>query len=339
MVGTGGLFDSLRRRVFSLPVLVSLVVAGGFLLFLAARFDVDLGLVWERVRSCDPWLLAAAFAAHYMTFFLRGARWRILLERRVNASGGLGQVPGLLFCTRAVLLGWFVNSISWLRLGDVYRGYLYHEEYDGPFSGAMGTVFAERVLDVFLVAVLLLVTVPFLVGRTDGELAWGLLTGAAASLVLLLVVGLAAVLRLRSWLLRLLPGWLAGPCGRFLEGVSTVGYRPVQTTALGVLGWLAEIGRLYLVSLALGFELGPALVVFLTFANSVLTLVPTPGGIGAVEPGVAGLAVRLAAVGREPAAALVLVDRVISYLSVIVVGAAVFAVHLLFRRRAGRDSR
>ena len=96
---------------------------------------------------------------------------------------------------------------------------------------------------------------------------------------------------------------------------------------------MAEIGRMYLVAMALGFELSPALVIFLTLANSLLSLVPTPGGVGAVESGVAGLAVRLAALAKESATALVLVDRFITYISVIIIGAIIFVVRPAFRRR------
>ena len=330
-------FDSLRR-FFSIPALISLLVAAGFLLFLLTRFDVDIADTWSQVRDANPWLLLAAFAVHYTTFFFRGARWRILLAHSAESAGESEPVPGIVFCSRAVLLGWFVNSIGWLRLGDAYRAYLYHEEYDAPFSGAAGTLLAERVLDVVLVALLLLGAAPFLIGQTGGGAAWALVTGIAVLLVVLLAVALALLLRLRTLLLRWLPGWLASPYERFLSGATTIRYKPVQTTALGVLGWAAEMGRMYLVAMALGFELGPALVIFLTLANSLLSLVPTPGGIGAVESGVAGLAVRLAALAKESATALVLVDRFITYISVIIVGAAIFALRPAFRRRARRPS-
>ena len=56
---------------------------------------------------------------------------------------------------------------------------------------------------------------------------------------------------------------------------------------------------------ALDLDVGIAAVVFLTMANSLLTLVPTPGGLGAVESGVAGLAVRLSTLTGNFAAALV----------------------------------
>ena len=85
--------------------------------------------------------------------------------------------------------------------------------------------------------------------------------------------------------------------------------------------------------MALGFDLSVALVVFLTLANSLLSLVPTPGGVGAVESGVAGLAVRLASLAKESATALVLVDRFITYISVIIVGAAIFAMRPVLARR------
>ena len=147
-----------------------------------------------------------------------------------------------------------------------------------------------------------------------------------------------ALLRLRAFLLRLLPDWLASRFERFLAGAATVRRQPVHTTGLGLLGWAAEMGRMYLVAMALGFDLSVALVVFLTLANSLLSLVPTPGGVGAVESGVAGLAVRLAALAKESATALVLVDRFITYISVIVVGAIIFTARPILPRRRGTDS-
>ena len=83
---------------------------------------------------------------------------------------------------------------------------------------------------------------------------------------------------------------------------------------------------MYLVVQALGFDISFALIVFLTLANSLLSLVPTPGGVGAVESGVGGLAVRLSSLTASAAAALVLIDRVITYVSVIVLGALLFLV-------------
>lgn len=333
----GGPFrlESLRRRIISLPALVSLLVAGGFLVFLVTRFDVDLAETWAQVRGANPWLLAAAFAVHYTTFLFRGARWRILLQQAAEHEGGDGApIPGVLYFSHLVLLGWFVNSIGWLRLGDAFRAYLYQEDYGAAFSGAIGTVLSERVLDAALVVILLLAVSPFLLGVGDDNVAWAVL-GIAAALAGGLLAALATMLWARGLVSRLLPGRLAPFYQRFHDGAMSGRHKLLQTTLLGLMGWTAEAGRKYLVALALGFDLSPALIIFLTLASSLLTLVPTPGGLGAVESGVAGLAVRLSALGKESATALVLADRFITYISTIIVGAIVFAARPVFRRRRG----
>ena len=305
---------------------------------MVTRFDVDLGDTWRQVKEGDPWLLVAAFAVHYTTFLFRGARWRILLQHSARTGEGGGSVPGVLYCSQLVLLGWFVNSIGWLRLGDAFRAYLYQDEQGATFSGTIGTVLAERVLDAALVAVMLAVAAPFLVGLGDSGGTWTVIL-VAIGLAALLIAVLPAMVWAEGPLLRRLPGWLATPYRRFHAGAMGSLHSLPQTTALGILGWMAEMGRMFLVAMALGFDLSVALVVFLTLANSLLSLVPTPGGVGAVESGVAGLAIRLASLAKESATALVLVDRFITYISVIILGAIVFAVRPFFRRRAATKDR
>ena len=101
----------------------------------------------------------------------------------------------------------------------------------------------------------------------------------------------------------------------------------------GLLGWLSEVGRLYLVVSATGLEVGIGLIVFVTVANALLSAVPiTPGGLGIVESGIAGLLTL--AVAEESAVSIALLDRSISYLSVIIFGAMALAYHqhLVVRR-------
>ena len=320
---------SLVRRVFSLPTLVSLALAVAFLLFLVVRFDVDLSAIWEQVKTSKPWYLALAVVVHYTTFIFRGARWRLLLK---NAQGQDQPAPGVLYCSELILLGWFANSVAWFRLGDAYRAYLYQSEQDGSFSRTIGTILSERMLDAILVVLLLVASAPWLVGQRAGA-SW-VVVGTALALLAMLTLGLLVIARSRQRLLRWLPGWAAERYQRFCEGALGSFWQIPLVTLLGLLGWLAEVGRLYLVTLALGIDLGIALIVFITLANSLLTLVPSPGGVGAVESGVAGLLVRLSALATSAAAALALVDRSISYLSIIISGGVLFLARQGFRRRS-----
>ncbi len=309
----------ISRRVFSLPSLVSLALAGAFLFFLVTRFDVDPKAAWADVKGSNLWYLASAMLIHYTTFLFRGARWRILLR---NAQEDGSTVPGVLYCSQLVVLGWFANSVAWLRLGDAYRAYLYRDEVNASFSRTLGTLLAERMLDAILVALLLLAAVPFLLG--GGEVVTWTVLGTAIFLVAALTAVFIVLRLAKDRALRMLPGWLAERYQRLQQGAAGSFGQLAPVTILGLLGWLSEVGRLFLVAEALNLGLGVPLIIFITLANSLLTLVPTPGGIGAVESGVAGLLVRLSSLSVNAATTLVLVDRSITYVSVIAVGALLF---------------
>ena len=334
MVGFGrriGDSGDIKRRVFSLPTLVSVALAGGFLAFLVIRFDVDLDATWDQVKDSNFWLLGIAVLVHYTTFIFRGARWRLLLQ---NTQESGAPLPGVLYCVQLVLLGWFVNALTWLRLGDAYRAYLYRVEQNASFSRTIGTILAERMFDGVLVFLLLVVSLPFL-ARSGGGAAWTVLAVAAA-LVAVLAALLAVMLWARKWALSKMPSWLAERYSRFHQGTLGSFQQLFPVTVLGFLAWMAEVARLYLVVQALDLGLSFQLVIFLTLANSLLTLVPTPGGVGAVESGVAGLAVRFSTISSSLALAIVVVDRAITYVSIIIVGAILFLGRQAFRRPQGR---
>ena len=314
------------RRIMSPPAIISIALAALFLVFIVTRFNIDLGAIWTQVTGLNPLTLSLAVGVHYTTFIFRGARWRLLLQ---NASPHNALVPGVVYCSQLVLLGWFANSVGWLRLGDAYRAYLYREEHKGSFSRTIGTILAERALDTILVALLLLASAPFLLDSSD-RLTWIVMV-----LSISMVAGLAVILSAMTWardlLLRRLPPFLSIRYERFYSGTMGSFQRLPEATVWGLLGWAAEIGRMYLVVKALGLDISLDIVVFLTLANSLLTLVPTPGGIGAVESGVGGLAVRLSSLTATAAAALVLIDRAITYVSVILLGAVLFVSRQIIR--------
>ena len=331
---------SIARRVFSLPTIISLALAAAFLYFLASRLDIDLNAIGQQLRSANPWYLFLAVTIHYTTFLFRGLRWRLLLN---NARAEDEETAGIFQCSQLVLLGWFANSVAWLRLGDAYRAYLYHEERRAPFVRTVGTILSERLLDITTIVLLLAASLPFLVEAGGGG-AW---TVAATASALLAVLGLALLFiaftrgsgeRLLHRCFSLLPYrlacWLLQRYRQFRDGALLSLKRVPLAAAWGLLGWLAEVGRFYLVTQALDIHLSPALIVFATVANSLLTLVPTPGGVGAVEAGLAGLLKQLATLPTPTVAALVLVDRSISYLSVIAVGAALFLYRWAGRRKS-----
>ena len=326
--------DSLRRRVLSLPTLLSFGIAAAFILFLATGVDLDWGETWDNIRSMDPWLYAVAAVLYYISFIFRGARWRILaINAAARRNDGDVRVPSTLGMSQLILIGWFVNSIAWLRLGDAYRAHAFAEDSNSSFSWSLGTVLAERILDMVAVAVIMAISVA----------AVALTIGFSSSkyiliIPLIMVVGAIALVGLMvkfgSRLARLLPRRIEAAYHRFHEGTIGSFEQLPAVMALGTIGWLLEMGRLYFVLQALGIDIGLPLTAVVALGHAILSTVPTPGGVGAVEPGVTGLL--LIKLSRPDAAAAAILDRSITYVSVIAVGGLVFLLRQVMQMRRAK---
>ena len=88
-----------------------------------------------------------AFVVFYLGFPLRGYRWERLLRET-------GFVIGLRNSTEILYISWFVNCVVPAKLGDVYRAYLLKINSAASLSRTFGTVFIERILDIFAIAIL-----------------------------------------------------------------------------------------------------------------------------------------------------------------------------------------
>jgi uncharacterized protein (TIRG00374 family) len=100
--------------------------------------------------------------------------------------------------------------------------------------------------------------------------------------------------------------------------------------AVTALIWATEAARLYIVIAALGLpdvHLGISGAFFVALAASLLTAIPfTPAGLGIVEFGVVGILTVVYGVHSTDAAAITLVDRAISVLSIIILGSIAYVV-------------
>lgn len=330
---------ALSRRVFSLPTLLALVIAFVVLALAIWRiFDVDWAALRLQVLAMDPLKYGLALGLYYCSFLFRGLRWRLIAR-----TAGFGRMPGVrvpstLTCSAIILMGWFANSVAFLRLGDAYRGYSFARESGASFPASLGTVLAERVQDMFAVLAILILATGALV-FTREVAAPGTVVGVAFLLVAGLIAGLIVM---RTWGERL--------AGRLPERVR-VAYLKFQTgalgsfraralplqIALGIAGWVLEVARLYFVADAIGIDISFTVAAFAALASAMLSTIPTPGGFGFVEGGLAGVLIVLG-LGHTDAFAVTIVDRSISWISVIVFGGLTFFLWHVFRNRAQRSA-
>ncbi len=318
---------SLRRTLISPRTALSSVVLAAALLLLVTRFDIAWSETWEAVRGINPWWYALAVAVHYLTFVFRGARWRLLLANAARYDEEPPPLPSALYAGRIILMSWFVNSVAWFRVGDAYRAYVYATDSGASFSRSAGTVLADRVIDLTVVITLMAAGIVLLL--IGGQVRPPLLLVLVAGGLLGAVAGALLVMRLtHRWVAPKLPRRIERVYQRFHEGTMGSFDRLPLVLALGLAGWMCEVGRLFFVLNALGVSVALGLVLFVPMANGLLSAVPlTPGGLGIVETGVSGLLQLELTV--EVALAVALVDRTISYLSIILTGGAAFAVRQL----------
>jgi uncharacterized protein (TIRG00374 family) len=241
-------------------------------------------------------------------------------------------------CSLYLLLCWFVNAISWLRLGNVYRAYLVSKRTGGSVFWAIGTVVSERFLDLAAVLLMLAVAGALLLSTSESRHVWPFLATALAvtgGLVLVLIV----LRRGESRLTRLVPPRLRDAYERFIaSALASVWNRDLPVLLLLTLaGWGLEMARLWLVVLALHLHISPEMLLFVTFAQGLLISAPlTPGGLGVVEPGLTG--VLLFAFARDQALSIALLDRSISYVSIVLIGTLAFGLYEV-AGRLGNSSR
>ena len=326
---------SVARRVFSIPTLLSFGVAAGVILFLATRFDLDWGETWRGIRDINPWLYLLALAFYYVSFIFRGMRWKILASNAAESSSEAPRVPSTLHTSQLIVIGWFVNSVTWLRMGDAYRAYAFAEDSKSSFSWSLGTLLAERVMDMVIVAAIIL-TAAGILAITQGQAV----SGYIIVMAFVMTVGIVTVaLFMKAYGERaanFLPYRIKAAYRRFSQGTLDSFQRMPLAMLLGLLGWIMEMGRLYLVLTALGIEASLALIPIVAVGHAILSTVPTPGGIGAVEPGVTGLL--LIELAAPDAAATTIVDRSITYLSIVLIGAILFLLRQTLNIRRSRKT-
>ena len=137
------MINSKSKKLFVFFLLVII-----FLCFIVWRF---LNFEWDRVIDniqsihIGKYILAAVL--YYFSFIFRGLRWK-MIAKEANIDNANGKnIPSTIKLSGIILIGWFANSVAFMRVGDLYRGILLSKESKSNLSMSLGTIFAERIQD------------------------------------------------------------------------------------------------------------------------------------------------------------------------------------------------
>jgi uncharacterized protein (TIRG00374 family) len=318
----------LGRRVFRTRTVVSFLLAF-IVLYLVYRqvLGLDWREVWATTRGTNVGLLVLSFAVFYCSYLFRALRWRALLENVGYGQDTARPIPSTLGLVKIMYLAWFANCITVARVGDAYRGYLLKRATGISLVVTLGTVLAERLLDLMiLVAMLAASALTFYRGALPPEVAQTLAVGLVLSIVG--IVGLLSMGRLRWVVERVLPKGLHAHYARLEHGTVSSFRRVPLLAAYSVIGWVIEGSTLYLTATAVGAPITVAGALLVALVAALLTAVPlTPGGLGFTE---AGMVLLLQGLGLDApsAAAVTLLFRLINYWSIVGFGTVLYAFSL-----------
>ncbi len=268
----------------ALTIALGVAVSAGFLVLAGSYVDWGETLAQLRLAVWWPWLPLAVLT-YLVGQLVRGLRCRALVWDQARL--------GTLTATNIVVVGYAVNNLLPLRLGELARAGMLAERTGLPYAQALAVTFIERLFDALTILALL----------SLGLLALpGVALGPSAVLVALAVVGLAV----------LAVGFIAGAPGLVTALVTRVthrlphraqervialvaqasaGFRCVRrpavffpVAALSVLVWVLEIGLFFFPMLCFGLEPRAALATLTMSATNLGILVPSaPGFVGSFE--------------------------------------------------------
>lgn len=284
--------------------------------------SVDIGATAATFDGGRLPLLVPATVMYFAGLWLRSARWQRLIAP-------FADVPTSRLL-RVLVIGFAVNNLLPLRLGELVRTFLIGRSHRVPFSAALGSILIERVFDVLALCGIM-AAVSAWVALTGwlaavAALSWLVVTGAVVATAVYVAIPrrhLERLVKPRVVALGRFSPRLAGLGRSFRKGLSAMRTprRLAVLTALSVVSWIAELGLYYFVMLVVGFDSGiQSLAVGMVVANLATVIPSSPGYVGTFDVPLQAALVDGFGVSAVTAASYTLLTHAVLLVPVVVVG-------------------
>ena len=301
---------------------------GGLAISLVALVAV---VVWALRQGRPAWpessaalaAVGAAIAVYAAATAARAERWLLLL-RRIGATPTRGDAYGL------TLVSYMGNNVLPARGGDLLRIYLAAPRAATGKRQVIGSVIAERLLDVVTLVGIFAVLAYAVLRDVYAPEAWHAVAGAAVVGMFLAAALAGAVVARRRGLFERARAFVRPmlSSSRSLRGRHGLA---LVVLTLGI--WALEAGTYYAVAASVDIGVTPIEALYLVALAGLFVVVPAgPGNIGTLDAGIVIGATALGATGAE-AVAFLLMLRFVLFVPITLAGLAVLLVRY---RTAGR---
>jgi uncharacterized protein (TIRG00374 family) len=317
------------KRTLQLTAVLALTV---FFLWLFLR-NSNLAEVGKILRTTSVGWLLIGLLVNFGALLFRTERWRTIIDSE--------NPPSFYATFFANSVGYMLSTILPVRAADVARPALLARKTTHRFSGILGTVLTERVLDL---ASILILFVVFAAIRWNefSHLPWfsvvktgAIICASLLALLTTLIVGLMffrdGIRRMHERLGRLLPArWREGWMNFFDSFSGTVDITRDRATLLKVLActvgvWGCLTGQFYFATLALHRRLPFDASFFITGTTTVGLAIPTPGGVGGFHKVCQFVLTNFYAFDVDTSVAVAVIFHIIGTIPVVIAGMTMFA--------------
>jgi glycosyltransferase 2 family protein len=321
------------------PALGGVLAWGGLIVSLVFIYFAFRGIHFGDIRRAlarsNFWFLVPALAVLAVAIIVRAVRWRILFPPEWR--------PPIAKVTNALLIGYLFNSIFPARAGEAVRVLTLNQRAGTPKFVGLGTVVAERAIDVLVLLGLLFVVAPVL--PSVGWMPRALALGGVVFLVTAALLGAFAWYGERPVRIMLRPLSFLPAMSRERTDLAATnlvrGFAVFRRAAIAVPALALTTASWALIALAFwicmeGFHLGvgfSAAILVVVSVNLAMILPSGPAAIGVFE---AATLVALVPfdVDRSTALSYALVLHALNVLPFILVGYFALQSHTLAVRRA-----
>ena len=316
------------KRILQIAVIAALTV---FFLWLFLR-NANLREVGGILgRSNFRWVVAG-FAVNILALVLRTVRWRTLLDPN--------DPPPFYATFMANAVGYMSSIVLPIRASDLARPALLSRRTSHRFSGALGTILCERILD--LTSILLMFVFfaalrwnEFSHDRSIAAWFYIVRAGAIASAVILtalwcFILGLrfspGTVRRMHEWLGRFMPKRFRDAWMHFFDTFVETLRITQYPRALGLVllctaaTWACLTSQFWFAAKSLDRAVPFDASFFVTGVTTVGAAIPTPGAIGGFHKACQMVLTRFYAFDVEASVAVAVLFHLIGTLPVLVLG-------------------
>ncbi len=138
----------MKKAIFQILKIAGFLALGILLLFFAFR-GVALDELANTLRKANFWWIGLSLFFAFLSFFSRARRWMLLVEP-------LGFHPSFWNTYHALMIG-YLSNYALPRLGEVTRCVTLGRREKIPVDSLFGTVIIERVIDLLMLFLILLV--------------------------------------------------------------------------------------------------------------------------------------------------------------------------------------